>query len=1397
MANEYLKRTPTSTGNGKVFTWSGWVKKQQDAYEMIAFSGPTTVSDGLVMFGWGTTTGLYLNFYSSSASRVYEVDEDFRDFGSWLHYQISVDTTQVTEDDRINFYINGAQKSLSVVSGYSAIPQNYLMDNMTAGKQTLLGAGRNSSGTLGADTKLELSDIFFVDGQALTPDVFGFYKDGDGYIAVGSTQATDFRPGQWMPHSPSIIKKSIERSGGFGVNGYYLPMNDSSNPGADFHCAPNSIITLKGEDLPQPRNGAPTTTDAYVSQLRQEVSTLGFDGVVKFDGDGDYLSLSTTSDFAFGTGDFTVEFWAWIESSQSSTLQPIFDNDYNSAGGLAIAIRHSDSRIFVGDNGSGLNLCQFNAPFALNSWNHFAVVADSGTYKAFVNGTSCSLGLGSATVVDTSRSSGTTEIGRLVGQTSLDAAAFISNLRVVKGTALYTSNFTAPTEPLTDVTNTKLLCCNSSTSATASTVTPGTITANGDVFATRNELTGSTVLAVPGISTSTSANLVTNGNFDSNVSGWTASNSTIAWSNGTMQITRSGGGGPGTYQVITTEVGKRYTIFGTINSSGSRGDLRVYDGTGFGGTLLANASGTNGQTVNVTSSFTASSTTSSVVFSIDNNGTTIFVDNIVIKQEDAPRDYSADIKGSGTNKTLTPSGNAGVGYELGNYYGSAMTSQASGGFSFAGSDFVFGTGDFTFECWFYISADTSEIRTIFDTRTSDNDTTGVFLGINTNDQLYTYAWPSGTAVVEYGIPAINQWHHVALVRNGSVGTVYLNGVAVGTSNVSAANYTESGGTLLRPSDVFGTSFSFAGHVQDARVYKGVAKYKGGFDVPKPYTPVGIESWRQVSDTCKNNFATLNSIDAIENVTLSEGNLHWNAPNSGAIQGGSCRSTINITSGKWYWEVQNTLAARYHIGLLATNAALPTGDAGTTTTNWVFRSDGYAVHNNGERVYGSDCDDTTGITVMVAFDSDTGKLYFGKNGTWFGNGNPALGTSEPAFSNIPVTGGVSPFLNRRSGANGAAINFGQNPSFGGRVAAGTYTDSNGKGLFKYQPPSGFLALCEDNLPTPTIKDPGEHFKTVLWTGDSNSGRSITGVGFQPDFVWYKWRSSADSHGLFDSVRGATKRLRSNGTDAESTTSGLISFDYDGFSLGTDSSANLSGGTYVAWCWKAGGAAVSNTDGSITSQVSANQDAGFSIVTATMVSGVKTIGHGLEKTPKFIITKQTNGTTGWYCYHSALGATKNIRLDLSNAEATSSSIWNDTKPTSSVFTMGSGFGNSESYVAYCWAEIEGYSKFGSYVGNGNADGPFVYCGFKPAWLMIKRTDATQNWPIIDSSRDSVNVANRRLFANLSDIEDQGIPNFVDLLSNGFKCRDSNVSYNASGGTYIFAAFAESPFQTANAK
>jgi hypothetical protein len=378
-----------------------------------------------------------------------------------------------------------------------------------------------------------------------------------------------------------------------------------------------------------------------------------------------------------------------------------------------------------------------------------------------------------------------------------------------------------------------------------------------------------------------------------------------------------------------------------------------------------------------------------------------------------------------------------------------------------------------------------------------------------------------------------------------------------------------------------------------------------------------------------------------------------------------------------------------------------------------------------------------------------------------------------------------------------LNFGQNPSFSGQVTAGTNTDGNGKGLFKYAPPSGFLALCEDNLPTPAIADPGKHFKTVLWSG-SGSGRGITGVGFQPDLVWLKSRTNNASNRLSDAVRGVNKQLMSNTTEAEVTfTTMLTSFDSDGFTLGDNVGINGSGYTNVAWCWKAGGAAVSNTDGSITTQVSANRTSGFSIVTGTQTSGTTTFGHGLGKAPKIIITKQTNGTTGWYTYVKDIGYDRTLRLDQDSASA-SFTHW-VAHPTTSVFSMGSGFGSGEAYVAYCFAEIDGFSKIGVYAGNGNADGTFVYCGFKPAWVLIKNADQNGTyWTLFDSSRKPTNPANHTLNPNLNHVEEtNGGNGQIDLLSNGFKCRNTDGGINGNGVNYVFIAFAESPFQTANAK
>jgi hypothetical protein len=330
----------------------------------------------------------------------------------------------------------------------------------------------------------------------------------------------------------------------------------------------------------------------------------------------------------------------------------------------------------------------------------------------------------------------------------------------------------------------------------------------------------------------------------------------------------------------------------------------------------------------------------------------------------------------------------------------------------------------------------------------------------------------------------------------------------------------------------------------------------------------------------------------------------------------------------------------------------------------------------------------------------------------------------------------------------------------------------------------------------LDKPTDYFNTKLYTGNGTA-KSITGVGFQPDWVWIKDRDNANSHRLFDGVRGIHKKLFSNSTSAEVTdVNSLTSFTADGFDSGSDSGMNGSGVNFVSWNWLASNSTASNTDGSITSTVSANTTSGFSIVSYTgNGSAGATIGHGLGVTPKFIIVKGRDTASNWQVGHSSLGWTQSIRLNQDGASASRTISWNDTDPTSSVFSVGTDSDcntNTDDYIAYCFAEKKGFSKFGSYTGNGSTDGTFVYTGFKPAFVMVKRTDSAQAWGMFDDKRDTFNPVMKRLEADVSDAERTDLI-WYDFLSNGFKPKQSYNLINASGGTYIYMAFAESPFVT----
>ena len=534
---------------------------------------------------------------------------------------------------------------------------------------------------------------------------------------------------------------------------------------------------------------------------------------------------------------------------------------------------------------------------------------------------------------------------------------------------------------------------------------------------------------------------------------------------------------------------------------------------------------------------------------------------------------------------------------------------------------------------------------------------------------------------------------------------------------------------------------------------------------------GTETDTGAGGEVRGNYATLNPLNKGSTVTLSNGNLDFA---SGAVYN-SAFSTIGVTSGKWYMEATaGTFANDFVLGI--SNDVVGSTYVGGTSGSYAYEAANGAKYNNTSSTTTGYSTYTTGDIISVAFDADNGKVFFAKNGVWQESGNPATG-ANPAYSGLTA----GPYFFGCSAGNG-----------------GTFTGANfGQRPFAYTAPSGFKALCTTNLPDPVVAKPSEVMDVALYTGNGST-QTISGLEFSPDLVWIKNRAAADNNKLLDTVRGATEELESNTTDAEVTNAdGLTAFNSDGFDLGVDAEYNTNTEAYVAWTWDAGSSTVTNTDGSITSQVRANASAGFSIVTYTgNGTAGATVGHGLGVEPHFIICKSRSGSTGWLVYHKSLGNTNYLILNATDASAAAAGAWNNTTPTSSVFTIGTGSfvnTNGATQVSYCFAPVDGYSAFGSYT--GSADGPFVYTGFRPRWVLTKRTDSAENWIIHDTARDQYNVTTKELIPNSTSAEGSTTP--FDILSNGFKLRDSGGSINASGGTYIYAAFAENPFKTARAR
>ena len=627
------------------------------------------------------------------------------------------------------------------------------------------------------------------------------------------------------------------------------------------------------------------------------------------------------------------------------------------------------------------------------------------------------------------------------------------------------------------------------------------------------------------------------------------------------------------------------------------------------------------------------------------------------------------------------------------------------------------------------------------------------------------------------------------------GTITIN--TAGGNHTFSATYTGPMRFVLAGG---GATMSFTGIAYTADGQAGTSYFDTGFTTTDQLADVPTSS----VDDGIGNFATWNALKN-DQVVLSEGNLNT----VGQTAMGNILSTIPITAGmKIAFEVEIVASdTNVHIGMWK-------GSKADTTFPPTYGLDGDSwsiLHSAGgnsgieckynsirDYFYTASGDLAAGDKFHIEIDKDAGEVF-----VWINDGGGYV-----AFNS-----GLTVFDATAEAAIIAEDNLFIAHSIYQTAATNSVRCNFGQKAFDKTPTAGYTGLATQNLPAPTIADGSQYFNTVIYAGDGNASGTAREVGFRPDLVWIKSRTASTgstyNHTLTDSIRGVNLQLSSNSTAAETgLTNALTSFNDTGFTVAQNVIVNHSGDNYVAWCWKAGGAASSNTDGSITSSVSANTTSGFSIISYTGTGAsyaTPTIGHGLGSAPKFYIIKNRGQTDGWAAFHDNMDTTnpwndRHLRLDTSAAVSGALHV-SGAAPTSSIIYLDSDHivnASSEAYICYAWAEVEGFSKFGSYKGNANVDGPFVYTGFRPAFVLAKSSSSSgTRWMLIDSVRHPYNDSDASaLAADSTETEAQVKPTnaAVDLLSNGFKIRSDSSDWNASGGTYIYAAFAEHPFQGA---
>ena len=752
------------------------------------------------------------------------------------------------------------------------------------------------------------------------------------------------------------------------------------------------------------------------------------------------------------------------------------------------------------------------------------------------------------------------------------------------------------------------------------------------------------------------------------------------------------------------------------------------------------------------------------------------------------------------------------------------------------SDFKFGTEDFCVEWWVRPSLSSSNERVWSTWDGTGSDVAGYLMTLTNSGALEFAGGNQSTgswvfSLSASGVLTADTWQHIAVARSGTTLRVFVDGTEELSTTLSDADSAiiDGGTEAFYLGKWVATGDDFEGYLDEIRVSKGAARYTGSFTppttefTPDAYTMLLIHSnWDgglgadssgngnnftvtnlvatdQMKDSPTNNFATLDPILPTTNMTYSEGNLKQV---NGASTGNCTASTIGVSSGKWYAEFIWESSSYSQIGLAIDNVNPVAYCGGSGSTSLGYFSGNGIIYFNGAGTGTTYSSYAVDDVIGVALDLDGGTVKFYKN-----NSLEGTFTLQSAFTSASS---VHFACGEESSANVA--NFGSDSSFAGNLTAQGNQDGNSIGDFYYEPPSGYLALCTDNLSAPEIKLPGDNFNTVLYTGTGASDNAVTGVGFAPDMVWVKDRTYAENHGLTDSVRGGTCVLTPDNAGAEACdTSYMTSLDSDGFTVGSNNWMNRNTESHVAWNWLGDGVdgGTLNEVGDIDSYVNVNTTAGFSIVKFTgNKTASQTVGHGLSQQPTLGILKNASSSQSWRAYFSEIGDTSYGYLDRTDAFVTSAGTWS---PTASVFTVDDSDainGTSNTIVAYCFHEVAGYSKIGTYTGNGNNDGTFIYTGFRPAYTMTKNIASAEGytgWTIQDVKRAPYNIVTLGTMLTASGDYVEGTRsqgststlNYYDILSNGFKMRGTGYEINQADAVYVYIAFAEYPFKYTNAR